>query len=581
MGGVGWLLLSLLLVACSDDKSTASSRSSATANLGASASPPATLLPMPLDTPTPLPLPTATPLANGPHVPNPAFLRWAYYIPDDPASQASLKANLGELDIVSPAYFIISADGEVRGSDHAADTALIQSRGVKLVPMLQNNPLWDKLHDFISDPAWVNKTINKLEELVNRYHYDGFQIDLEAVNRDDQDNLTGFMSRLYERLHSKGKLVTMAVGSKLSAIGNKFGGAYDYYALGNYVDYVTIMTYDYSYAGGDPGPIAPLQWVKAVAEYAASQFGPRKVLLGVPFYGYEWNTSQHKYVNGRSYTGVQNLVTKYNGQLKFDEIYQSPYATFVQDGDTHQIWFEDERSLTAKFDLVGQLGLGGFAAWRLGQEGSGGWSAIGAATPPTSRQNQKIAVPAGGQYLAASGHILSPLFKNFWYQHDGLKLLGLPLTDEMPEKQVDGSVLRVQYFQNGRLEAHPQVVLGAVGREVTANLSDNYFFTSPPANSSNLPNCGDKAAASVTQCYFPQTGQSLANGFKTFWEGNGGLPMFGLPLSREFVEQNPFDGQTYTVQYFERARLQYDPVSHKITPGAVGAQLLWQRGWMR
>ena len=81
---------------------------------------------MPLDTPTPLPLPTATPLANGPHVPNPAFLRWAYYIPDDAASQASLKANLGALDIISPAYYIINADGEVRGSDHAADTALIK-----------------------------------------------------------------------------------------------------------------------------------------------------------------------------------------------------------------------------------------------------------------------------------------------------------------------------------------------------------------------------------------------------------------------------------------------------------------------
>ena len=128
--------------------------------------------------------------------------------------------------------------------------------------MLQNNPLWDKLHDFISDPAWVDKTVNKLEELVNRYHYDGFQIDLEAVNRDDQDN-----DWLYEPFVRTVALKRQAGddggGVKTrQQLAISLAGAYDYYALGNYVDYVTIMTYDYSYAGGDPGPIAPLNGSK-------------------------------------------------------------------------------------------------------------------------------------------------------------------------------------------------------------------------------------------------------------------------------------------------------------------------------
>lgn len=570
------IVLTLLLAACSDSSNSVTSTT--------------TNVPTPTTGPdyTPLPIPTsvptATPLANGPHQPNPAFLRWAYYIPDDPDSQTSLKANLGSLDVVSPNYFNIDANGEVRGSDRANDDALIQGKNVKLVPMLQNNPIWDKFHPFISDPTWRSKTIAKIEDLVNRYRYDGIQIDLEAINTNDGSALTSFMSQLYADLHPQGKLVTMAVGARLADIPNKFAGAYDYYKLGNYVDYVTIMTYDYSYPGSDAGPVAPIEWVNAVAEYAASQFGPRKVLLGVPFYGYEWNNTQHKYVASRSYPTVVDLVAKYNGSIRYDPIYQSPYADYVKDGDNHQIWFENEQSLAAKFELVGTLKLGGFAAWRLGQDGPADWTSINGASPPTAHQNQKV---TGGMYFPATGHTLSATFKDYWQQHNGLKILGSPLTDEITEAQADGTNLQVQYFQNGRLEYHlenkgtPNLILpGAVGRELTAKRQNEPAFKSPLIGTANLPQCGTKADTAAS-CYFPQTKQVIANGFKAFWQENGGLAVFGLPISQEFAEQNPFDGKIYTVQYFERSLLQYDPVTQTLSVGELGAQLLWQKGWLR
>jgi hypothetical protein len=59
--------------------------------------------------------------------------------------------------------------------------------------------------------------------------------------------------------------------------------------------------------------------------------------------------------------------------------------------------------------------------------------------------------------------------------------------------------------------------------------------------------------------YFPQTGHTLALGFKDFWEANGGLAVFGYPISEEFPEKNPDTGETYTVQYFERNRFEYHP----------------------
>jgi glucose/arabinose dehydrogenase len=80
---------------------------------------------------------------------------------------------------------------------------------------------------------------------------------------------------------------------------------------------------------------------------------------------------------------------------------------------------------------------------------------------------------------------------------------------------------------------------------------------------------------------FPETGVALGGGFKHFWAANGGLTTFGYPITGELREVNPADGQTYTVQYFERARFEYHP-EHKGTPyetqlGLLGRQIASRR----
>jgi hypothetical protein len=58
---------------------------------------------------------------------------------------------------------------------------------------------------------------------------------------------------------------------------------------------------------------------------------------------------------------------------------------------------------------------------------------------------------------------------------------------------------------------------------------------------------------------FEETGQTLAEPFRAYWEANGGLPIFGLPLSPLRSEVSAEDGKTYQVQYFERARFELHP----------------------
>ncbi len=91
--------------------------------------------------------------------------------------------------------------------------------------------------------------------------------------------------------------------------------------------------------------------------------------------------------------------------------------------------------------------------------------------------------------------------------------------------------------------------------------------------------------SNADRIYFKETGHSLSFGFKTFWNQSGGLPVFGYPLTEEFSEQNPDNGKTYTVQYFERQRFEYHP-EHRLTPyetelGRLGAADAEQRGLLK
>ena len=53
--------------------------------------------------------------------------------------------------------------------------------------------------------------------------------------------------------------------------------------------------------------------------------------------------------------------------------------------------------------------------------------------------------------------------------------------------------------------------------------------------------------------YFIETGQSIHFAFKKYWESQGALDAFGYPISQEIFENGA------TVQYFQRARLEYRP----------------------
>ncbi len=89
---------------------------------------------------------------------------------------------------------------------------------------------------------------------------------------------------------------------------------------------------------------------------------------------------------------------------------------------------------------------------------------------------------------------------------------------------------------------------------------------SMPANDVTAP------AQPKTGCaYFEQTQHNACAGFAAYWSKFGGLPVFGYPITEEFVQNG------MTVQYFERARFEWHPGSdashYDVVLGRVGSEL--------
>ncbi len=178
----------------------------------------------------------------------------------------------------------------------------------------------------------------------------------------------------------------------------------------------------------------------------------------------------------------------------------------------------------------------------------------------SANANPAVGTP---RWFRETGHTLAYSFRVFWEQNGGLPILGYPLTEVFVE-----AGRPVQYFERARLEWHADeglVLAGHLGRWAAQDLPRHPAFARADRRTSD------------GRDYFVETGHHLGGSFQQFWHLNGGLPVFGFPLSEEFLEISPTDGQTYLVQYFERARFEWHPekpAQWQVLLGHLGRQYL-------
>lgn len=234
------------------------------------------------------------------------------------------------------------------------------------------------IHSVVNSAEDTTALIDSLLATMQEKGYRGVDIDFEYILPEDRDAFTGFVRRTAEIMRQNGYHTSVALAPKTSARqqGLLYEGK-DYRALGEVADHVLLMTYEWGYTYGPPMAVAPLQQVRRVVEYAVTEIAPEKIDLGIPNYGYDWVLPYERGVTrAETINNVQavRIAIAQGAEIFFDPIAESPYFRYTsENGIAHEVWFEDVRSLDAKFGLLREYGLRGCGYWQIMQWFRANW----------------------------------------------------------------------------------------------------------------------------------------------------------------------------------------------------------------
>lgn len=233
------------------------------------------------------------------------------------------------------------------------------------------------INSVVNNPEYRDRLLQNLLELMGQKGYQGLDIDFEYILAEDREAFTDFVRFTAEAMRSAGYTTSVALAPKTSddQAGLLYAGK-DYAALGEAADYVLLMTYEWGYTYGPPMAVAPVNQVRRVVEYALTRIPAEKINLGIPNYGYDWPLPYVRGITAAKTIGnveAVRIAIAQGAVIKFDEVSQSPYFNYIQDGVEHEVWFEDVRSLLEKFELIREYGLRGCSYWQIMQWFRANW----------------------------------------------------------------------------------------------------------------------------------------------------------------------------------------------------------------
>jgi len=231
------------------------------------------------------------------------------------------------------------------------------------------------LDQMAADPTAGPRLATALVALVAAKNLDGVNIDFEGKGSKDQRGLDTLMAAVSSAMHQANPHWQVTMDTYASSAGDPTG-FYDIAGLAPSVDGFFVMAYDMN-DRSTPSPTAPLTGagftdLEAVQQYSAV-VPPSKVILGVPYYGYDWPTVGPGL--GDPATGPPtplsySQVVATGGHVYWDPTTQTPWTSYQVGAQWHETFFDDPTSLALKAQLANTYHIAGVGIWALGMEGS-------------------------------------------------------------------------------------------------------------------------------------------------------------------------------------------------------------------
>lgn len=315
-------------------------------------------------------------------------IRAAFYTPwNSTTSLPDLKKNGNKLNVIFPEWFFIDpVTHNLQTRIDSAGLTLMRKQHLKIMPIVSNynsflkpKPDFDGslLHQILNEPGKRKSFIKQLSDTLSFYQLSGINVDFEELKEKSNKPLADFQKELFESLHEKNFTVTQDV-----AVDND---DYDYAALSNYNDYIILMAYDQFNDASSPGPVSSQKWIEQKVDEAAKKIDPKKIILGIAGYGYNWT----KYEDGKTevesitYDEAINLAKIKNAPIDFDNDTYNLHFSYTDqepnDDSTfetlhHQIWVADAATTFNVLRFSDEYATAGTALWRLGSEDARMWT---------------------------------------------------------------------------------------------------------------------------------------------------------------------------------------------------------------
>ncbi|HEY0826474.1 MAG TPA: glycoside hydrolase family 18 protein [Bacilli bacterium] len=281
-------------------------------------------------------------------------------------------------------YVVLRSGDLVNLQDEIARTAVNQTNSVSMMVISnfeEGNFSPEVARAILTDSAVRERLITNVLTIMNNKGFRALNIDFENLNPADRELYNSFLREITARVRAAGYLISTALAPKISeAQVGAWYEAHDYATHGQIVDFVIIMTYEWGWSGGPPMAVAPIPQVRQVLDFAVSVIPNNKIMMGAPLYGYDWTLP---YVRGgkfaRSLSPQAAVVQARNvgANIQFDPVSLAPfYKYYDNEGKQHVVWFEDARSMQAKFDLIKEYRLRGISYWVLGNPFPQNWSLL-------------------------------------------------------------------------------------------------------------------------------------------------------------------------------------------------------------
>ncbi len=278
------------------------------------------------------------------------------------------------LTYLAPFSFQVLRDGSLKEPPLTNLPQIAAQENVILMMVLTNledDGFSDELGRVIlTDMNVQNKFLDNIVTTAKKYNFKDIHFDFEYLRPADKEAYNTFLRKARDRFKQEGWLISTALAPKTKADQKgKWYEAHDYKAHGEIVDFVVIMTYEWGYSGGPPMAVSPIGPVREVLEYAITEMPSEKIMMGQNLYGYDWTLPFKpggEFAKAISPQAAIQLAADNNVAIQYDEEAQAPHFNYSKDGKEHKVWFEDARSIQAKFDLIKELNLRGISYWKLG-----------------------------------------------------------------------------------------------------------------------------------------------------------------------------------------------------------------------